>query len=965
MHTPVSIAAQGAYIVAACVTGLIAGGASLLFKDVTEGISCFLGGFCFSMWILVLRSGGTIPNTTGKIIFISCFTVGTPALYISHRTRPYGLIGSTSFAGATAIVLGIDCFSRAGLKEFWLYIWSMPPAFPSTPKIILTPRLITDINSEIFPLHYNGPYPITRGIQVETGAIIIVCAIGITSQMKVWKIIRRRKEEMAREQSRRDDEGNMVDEEHGRRVENGIKQERGSWEAAYGSGERGKIQHLDSGIGTDEPSTRKASLNIVGSSDARGSNPEGIELQEMNAFPNGVHKDGRLVVHVIQDDEIFPATSTVGQHWARSTRGSREPSIHESQTGASNNCCSEASQKEASAHRSVDKCLTLKPKITHLPFKVPNSTSGSEDGHSSVVASAASGNMADRLSKRLSGSSIVRKLSQKSQRSFIAASTSEEALMLPDTDDDRASSAAATFDGVSEKDDLEEGTLSVRDQRPSFEILRKQESMQALIWGTGPVADIGEDAEQPPKQSAAQTTLGDSQAEEAQPVNGSIDPRPESVALPDSEIASIMDAPSTVEESNIDSRTSPAAKSEASERQLRVTSFSTNLPGGASRVVTAYRTNEWAKHLDGADLPEIEELKIQKTRAPYSSPPIDRVAPVDVRALQQTPLSAEPAPILTVQTHSLGERPASYFKSKNPFNKQQDTQPLKPMGRRVTREKAIERTPSQTSLSNSMERSPSQTSLSSTQSYKEQYRPPLPKFRSSQSSIPSARVFRRSSTPMISSPLVESPIEEGVEASFPTRFSPSSTHLMSKRDSIIRNKPSSTSLFRTSWSNVALDQHPALRAVNEDENISLSQRKSLLQQNPHSIPQLHHSSSSGPSSGATTPLHRPSRLSPQPPSGRPPAPAPTPTPHNSTTISAWRASLQASTTADHHDQEIEARRVSLLAEKRHESESRLEQRTSKTISQGLKDRGMRHSGMIELHQQQMRKMQAQANKSLI
>lgn len=40
-----------------------------------------------------------------------------------HVTRPYALIFSLSFSGATAIVLGIDCFSRAGLKEFWVYIW--------------------------------------------------------------------------------------------------------------------------------------------------------------------------------------------------------------------------------------------------------------------------------------------------------------------------------------------------------------------------------------------------------------------------------------------------------------------------------------------------------------------------------------------------------------------------------------------------------------------------------------------------------------------------------------------------------------------------------------------------------------------------------------------------------------------------------------------------------------------------
>ena len=131
MHTPVSNAAQGGYVAAACLTGLVAGGISFLFKDITEGISCFLGGFCLSMWVLVLRAGGTISSTTGKIIFISCLTVGAPALYFSRHTRPYGLIGSTSFAGATAIVLGIDCFSRAGLKEFWLYIWSRLPALPS------------------------------------------------------------------------------------------------------------------------------------------------------------------------------------------------------------------------------------------------------------------------------------------------------------------------------------------------------------------------------------------------------------------------------------------------------------------------------------------------------------------------------------------------------------------------------------------------------------------------------------------------------------------------------------------------------------------------------------------------------------------------------------------------------------------------------------------------------------------
>lgn len=791
--------------------------------------------------------------------------------------------------------------------------------------------------------------------------------MGIMCQMKVWKLIRRRKEERAREQKRRNEERDMADEEHGRRVEDGIQRERSSWEAVHGSAKRGKYRHLDSGIGMIESGTRKGSLSIVGISDVRESCSEGIELQEMNASPNSPNKVGRVLIHVVQDNEIDPTPPTTCQNLARQIRESREPSIHEPQAGASNHFGSQASLGKTAAVRSVDPSLTLKPNITHLPFKVPDLDSRSEEGRSSVAASAASGHMADRWSKRLSGSSIVRRLSKRSQRSYIAASTSEEALVVPDAEDDRASSLAATMDGVSEKDDLEEEALSVRDQRPSFEILRQQNSMQVLLQGTHRTADLEKDADISSQKSANQLESSDGQAVEAQYVNKLIDCRPEHVALPESEAASIADAQSTIEQSEKELKAKTAAASETSEKRPRVTSLIGNLPEGASRVVIAYRTNEWAKHLDGADFPEIDELSFKKKRPPDPPHQNERAAPVDVDALQQTPLSAEPAPILTVKTHSLGDRPASYFKSNNLFYRQQDTQQLKPVVHQLTCETTMERTSSQPSLANSMERSPSQTSLSSTQSRRGKYWPPLPKFRSSQSSIPSARGFRSSSTPMTSSPLVESPIEEGVETSFPSRFTPSSTHLMSQRDSMLRNKPSSTSLLHNIRSNIELDQHPALRPLHEDDNISLSERKSLLQQNPHSVPQMYRSSS-GPilgvatpifsHSGATTTRSRTFITPPHPLFGRP-----SPTPRDST-ISAWRASLHASTKAHYRDQEIEARRATLLAEKRRESTSRLEQRVGLTQTQNGMDRGMRQSSMNELHQQQMRKMQAEANRSL-
>jgi len=123
MNPPVSDAVQGGFFVAAIVTGLIFGALSLVFQEVTEGLGCLLGGFCLSMWFLMLSPGGLIKSTAGKVIFIGCMTVGAFCLSLSHWTRTYGLIACISFSGAMATVLGIDCFSRAGMKELWLYIW--------------------------------------------------------------------------------------------------------------------------------------------------------------------------------------------------------------------------------------------------------------------------------------------------------------------------------------------------------------------------------------------------------------------------------------------------------------------------------------------------------------------------------------------------------------------------------------------------------------------------------------------------------------------------------------------------------------------------------------------------------------------------------------------------------------------------------------------------------------------------
>lgn len=125
MDPPITNSVQGAFVVAAVITGVIFGALSLIFPEVTEGLACLLGGFCLSMWLLVLKPGGLLNSSGTKGIFIGAFCAAVYASSFSHYTRPYGLIASTAFAGATVTVLGVDCFSRAGYKEFWLYIWGM------------------------------------------------------------------------------------------------------------------------------------------------------------------------------------------------------------------------------------------------------------------------------------------------------------------------------------------------------------------------------------------------------------------------------------------------------------------------------------------------------------------------------------------------------------------------------------------------------------------------------------------------------------------------------------------------------------------------------------------------------------------------------------------------------------------------------------------------------------------------
>lgn len=89
-------------------------------------------------------------------------------------------------------------------------------------------------------------------------------------------------------------------------------------------------------------------------------------------------------------------------------------------------------------------------------------------------------------------------------------------------------------------------------------------------------------------------------------------------------------------------------KAKARARKAKVTlneKTVKHLPERTSRVVLSYRTNEWAKHLDDAEMPEpppIQPIEEEQPKVPVTNeaPP----APVNVKELLQTPLNAQPPP---------------------------------------------------------------------------------------------------------------------------------------------------------------------------------------------------------------------------------------------------------------------------------------------------------------------------------
>ncbi|KAL2671048.1 hypothetical protein IWX47DRAFT_798374 [Phyllosticta citricarpa] len=582
MNPPVTDAVQGAYFVIVVVTGLVVAGIAKLFTDITEGIGCLLGGFCIAMWFLVLKPGGLIPQKAARGVFIGCLTAACYCLSFNKHTKLHGLIVCISFAGATITVLGIDCFSRAGLKEFWLFLWGL--------------------NENAFPLSTNT-YPITRGIRVELAGIVIFSLIGIVSQMKLWKIVRERKAQKDAHRRAQENERDRVDTEMGQKNLNELNRDKAQWELLYDDkpGDSAALQYLDSGIGSAAPSMRKAnavSLQEIGRSDSDGS----IEMHQVATYERE------------SDAQLLPSPASHGCDEIQQIDSNGRPL-----TTAVPQLPSHPKQKDSTEEPQLSKVhqdvpskpsspmVPEAPVVIPLPFAIPSASSSRSDAE--VLSSVAS--VPDEVEKDsipVADADSLRDL----------AIFSDESLVIPHVDDDKASSIAATLD------ELNEEVVSLPP------LSRAGTQFSALLRDeTETEAHVGELARQgtePDERLEVSETIADpitrptapNDAEKCESIEDRLQSGPST--FPDDEHASENEAPSQQSTNR-----SGIAHSAGGG------SLKDHLPDNKlSKVAQAYRTNEWAKYLSLADQPELEPIPEP------SSPGVK----VDVGALTETPTSA-------------------------------------------------------------------------------------------------------------------------------------------------------------------------------------------------------------------------------------------------------------------------------------------------------------------------------------
>ncbi|TRM60275.1 hypothetical protein BD626DRAFT_572045 [Schizophyllum amplum] len=184
IHPPTATV-RGMFVLACGVAGIAGGGIAIFFWKASRYFIGGWGGFAVGLWIQCFRDGGLISNVGLRwILYIGAGVVGF-VLCTIPKIHYHVLLVSTAFVGASAFMLGIDCFTTANLKEF--YVWNI--GFTS-----------------LFPkFKDNGiKFPVSQVMQIELGLIGAIALMGVAVQLRILSALQVKLKEINEEQRRRE-----------------------------------------------------------------------------------------------------------------------------------------------------------------------------------------------------------------------------------------------------------------------------------------------------------------------------------------------------------------------------------------------------------------------------------------------------------------------------------------------------------------------------------------------------------------------------------------------------------------------------------------------------------------------------------------------------------------------------------------------------------------------------------------
>ena len=452
----------------------------------------------------------------------------------------------------------------------------------------------------------------TKNIKAELAGIVIIAVLGVVSQLRVWKLVKEHRDKSAAQQLEKQQDQDREEEALGRQIEDSFQRERAQWEAAYGD-KNAQESSIASSIMSPKHSTsiREKEVLATDSFELVDMHKSGITKSAHSNTPAGT----TVTVSVLEDDiqqidaQGNPVTCTRAESVTAGGDHKVLPATPES------NVTKRSSLRPSS--------VPPPPAIVPLPFKVPEEldteTDERDNASVSAVAEAEDVSVSGKrpMSKRISDmSKLYRSASKRSSR---RNSGSQEDLIIPHVEDDRASSIAATFDD--EHDDV-----SLRQLSPPHSPIGTEHD-RAFFKSPAENASYDEkhasaDIETKESTSGAHEAVTDAPARPVirQSLTSSTDPKPIETTmkrLPRRDSPSRTDTlDSSAQETSdgdLSKMSSEKALSQSSQTEneiLHPGSLKESAFPRFSKVALSYRTNEWAKHLEAADQPELDDLPV-------------------------------------------------------------------------------------------------------------------------------------------------------------------------------------------------------------------------------------------------------------------------------------------------------------------------------------------------------------------